>query len=107
MQVRGIGSWLLASAITVVFAVTLITLALPTPAEAGAQYCLVYDNSDVAKAVSGGKCTSIGEYYNRPCNEARAACRANPNYEAYKQNTRDGTWKLICGDGLCQNDLVY
>jgi len=35
MTVKRICSWFLASAITVVFAATLMTLALPTPAEAG------------------------------------------------------------------------
>jgi len=93
-QVR---SWLLASAITVFVAVALLTVAVPTPAEAGGPYCLVYD-SDTG-------CLSIGPGYNMPCHLARAACREHPTYEAYSTELRRGTHKLICGDGQCRYKL--
>ena len=106
MKVKRICSWLLASAITVVFAATLITLALPAPAEAGAPWCYVYNNSPDPSIGDptpdpGNTCISIGPGYHMKCSEARAYCRLGPKYEAY----RDIGKTLVCGEGKCQGEI--
>ena len=83
---KHVRSWLLASAITVLFAVVLLTVAFPTPAEArGGWMCQSYDPND--------GCVS---YFNGPaCHDVRAACR--DGYEGYRKRVNTDIWEPMCG----------
>ena len=96
-QVR---SWLFASAITVTFAVVLLTVAVPTPAEAGGRP-LCFTAHLVGGICEGGVCKGgvcVWDPF-ESCSEVRADCRTFPGYGGYKKLSYR-YWKQICGDEL-------
>ena len=81
---KHVRSWLLASAITVLFAVVLLTVAFPTPAEAGGPgWCC---------SEPVGTCLLVCA----TCSEVRAACRQDPKLAGYVKRGSH-PWKQICG----------
>jgi len=96
---KHVRSWLLASAITVVFAVVLLTVAVPTPAEAGVSVSCynAYVEDVVVGEVTVSSCHE--DPYPRTCSQVRAACRQNEGWAGYMKRGYH-EWKQICGPAI-------
>ncbi len=101
MHFRQICTWLLASAITVVVAVILLTVIVPTRAQAGSSWQCFNAYVD-----EGGYCHY--DPFPRSCSEVRANCRTL-GYTGFKKHGF-GDWQLMCGEPLgpgCPPDIGF
>ncbi len=85
--------WLLASAFIVVLAATLLIVAVPV--QAGAPYCYGIPRGNGCYAQDWAS-----------CNELRAMCRQDPEYQAWKRDAHD-ILKQICGPSTCVSPEVW